>query len=345
MAQIAEAVEVQPSALYRHFLSKDDLLYQVAETLLLTIDAQLQTLTSSRGLAANALEHRLFGVLWQRESRHLAAGAREELRTQLLDTVGRIAAFVAHRRADLAAADCNLLAWACMDVAASLSFQRVELPDGEYIDLLADVIDRAIGTELGQASATPTAQAVAIDMDRRDELLAVAARLFAQRGYGSVGVDDVAAAVGMAGPSLYHHFATKLDLIVAVITRGADQILDLTARALATTRDAADALDAQLSAYIEFSLTHTDLMDLLITEVPHLPDPHRSRFLAIQRRYLGDWLTLLEGLHPLRPRAHLRVYLQAALTVINDIARTPHLRARPSVAADMDAIAHSILRP
>jgi hypothetical protein len=86
-------------------------------------------------------------------------------------------------------------------------------------------------------------------------------------------------------------------------------------------------------------------MDLLITEVPHLPDPHRSRFLAIQRRYLGDWLTMLEALHPLRPRAHLRVYLQAALTVLNDVARTPHLRARPSVAADMDAIARAILTP
>jgi AcrR family transcriptional regulator len=345
MAHIAEAVEVQPSALYRHFLSKDDLLYQVVETDLQAIQRQLSTLSSSHGLAETALEHRAFGVLWQREARHLAAAAREELRALLLETVAAIAAFVAHGGGDRPAADCNLLAWACLDVAASLSFQRVELPAGEYVGLLEDIVDRVVATRLNSQIATAAPAAAHAELDRRDELLAVAARLFAQRGYGSVGVDDVAAAVGMAGPSLYHHFATKLDLIVAVITRGADQILDLTARALANTGDPAAALDAQLGAYIEFSLAHTDLMDLLITEVPHLPDPHRSRFLAIQRRYLGDWLTRLEARYPRRPRAHLRVYLQAALTVINDVARTPHLRARPSVAADMDAIAHAILSP
>jgi hypothetical protein len=86
-------------------------------------------------------------------------------------------------------------------------------------------------------------------------------------------------------------------------------------------------------------------MDVLITEVPHLPEPHRTAFRQTQRRYLDQWLDVLARLHPHLPPAHTRVHLQAALTVINDIARTPHLRTQPQAAAAIAAIGHAILSP
>jgi hypothetical protein len=96
---------------------------------------------------------------------------------------------------------------------------------------------------------------------------------------------------------------------------------------------------------VSFSLTHSDLMDVLITEVPHLPEPPRTSFRQTQRRYLDQWLDVLARLHPHLPPAHTRVYLQAALTVINDVARTPHLRTQPRAAAAVAAIGHAILSP
>jgi AcrR family transcriptional regulator len=345
MASVADAVAVQPSALYRHFRGKEDVLYQVVRDTLLAILADVQNLSSTRVLADSALEHRRMGVLWQRESRHLPPHIREQLRTSLVDIVVHIAAFVAQRRPDLHAADRDLLAWACFDVVASVGFQRIELPRPDYVDLIAGIIDRVIDTDLDLDFAAAAAPPESSDLGRRDELLAAAARLFAQRGYHSIGVDDVAAAVGMAGPSLYHHFATKLDVIVEVITQGATQLLEGTARALADTRSDTQRLEAQLAAYVTFSFTHTDLMDMLITEVPHLPEPYRTSFRETQRQYLDRWLDVLVRLHPHLPRTHLRVSLQAALTVINDIARTAHLRSSPSVAAAVTAIGRTILRP
>ena len=44
---------------------------------------------------------------------------------------------------------------------------------------------------------------------RRVELLAVAAQLFAERGFANVTVDDIGAAAGVSGPALYHHFDGK----------------------------------------------------------------------------------------------------------------------------------------
>jgi acyl-CoA synthetase (AMP-forming)/AMP-acid ligase II len=77
----------------------------------------------------------------------------------------------------------------------------------------------------------------------------------------------------------------------------------------------------------------------------HLPEPHRSTFRGIQRHYLDQWHEMLTRLHPDLPPAHARVHLQAALTVVNDVARTPHLRTRPTAAAAVTAIGHAILGP
>jgi AcrR family transcriptional regulator len=345
MADVADAVAVRPSALYRHFRGKDDLLDQVVLDLLTAVQADLHGPAGTRALAETALDHRRIGVLWQRESRHLPPAARQRLRGTLVDIAAQFAAFVAQRRPDLREADWDLLAWACLGAAVSISFQRIELPRPEYTDLLAGIIDRVVDTDLDTGPAPVATQPPPGELDRRDELLAAAARLFAQRGYHSVGVDDVGAAVGIAGPSIYHHFVTKLDLIVAVITQGAEQLVEGTARALAGTHDDSQALDALLGAYVSFSFTHGDLVDVLITEVPHLPEPHRTTFRERQRHYLDQWRDVLSRLHPYLPPAHTRVYLQAGLTVINDLARTPHLRSKPSAAAAVTAIGHAILGP
>src|SRR5437763_14198324 len=57
---------------------------------------------------------------------------------------------------------------------------------------------------------------------RREELTRIAARLFAERGYQGTSLADLAAALGVQKPSLYHHIASKEDLLWAVARDGAD---------------------------------------------------------------------------------------------------------------------------
>lgn len=51
---------------------------------------------------------------------------------------------------------------------------------------------------------------------RRDAIVTAAARFFAERGYAAVGMRDVAEAVGVRGASLYHHFASKEEILYAI---------------------------------------------------------------------------------------------------------------------------------
>ena len=59
---------------------------------------------------------------------------------------------------------------------------------------------------------------------RLPQVLDEAARLFRSRGFEGTSVRDIARAVGMLPGSLYCHFATKEELLVAVYVKGVQQI-------------------------------------------------------------------------------------------------------------------------
>ncbi|WP_461006594.1 TetR/AcrR family transcriptional regulator [Streptomyces capparidis] len=86
--------------------------------------------------------------------------------------------------------------------------------------------------------------------ERRAQLLAVAARLFAAHPYDEVLMEDVAERAGVSRALLYRHFPSKRDLFAALYQQVADQLL-------AKTRlDPADTLIEQLTegldAHIEY---------------------------------------------------------------------------------------------
>ena len=57
------------------------------------------------------------------------------------------------------------------------------------------------------------------------DLVDTATRLFAQYGYTAVGIDRIIAEAGVAKMTLYKHFASKQDLIVAVLKQRAQQFM------------------------------------------------------------------------------------------------------------------------
>lgn len=58
---------------------------------------------------------------------------------------------------------------------------------------------------------------------KRDHLVDTALALFTEGGYHAVGIDTVLARAGVAKMTLYHHFDSKEDLIVAALARKAEQ--------------------------------------------------------------------------------------------------------------------------
>ena len=62
--------------------------------------------------------------------------------------------------------------------------------------------------------------------DRQSALLQEAARLFAERGFTGVSLEDLGAAVGVSGPAVYRHFANKQALLGAILLRVSERLRD-----------------------------------------------------------------------------------------------------------------------
>ncbi|MCP3903747.1 MAG: TetR/AcrR family transcriptional regulator [Planctomycetes bacterium] len=85
--------------------------------------------------------------------------------------------------------------------------------------------------------------------DRREQLLNVAAKLFAERGYRGATTADLAAAAGVTEPIIYRHFENKLDLFVTLIDVTGREALAACRKSLTTAVEPGDRLHALLEGH------------------------------------------------------------------------------------------------
>jgi AcrR family transcriptional regulator len=78
----------------------------------------------------------------------------------------------------------------------------------------------------------------------RDRILSVARDLFMERGFAEVSMQQIADAANLRKASIYHHFASKVDLFVAITKREIDALYEETTTAVATSDDLVPQLRA-----------------------------------------------------------------------------------------------------
>jgi TetR/AcrR family transcriptional regulator, cholesterol catabolism regulator len=119
---------------------------------------------------------------------------------------------------------------------------------------------------------------------RREELTRIAARLFAEQGYQGTSVADLAEELGVQKPSLYHHIASKEDLLWEVAWEGAGAFhaaLD----AVPADAPAAERIRLALRAHLAVVAEQVDIATVFVREWRYLEGDRHDRFLAERRRY------------------------------------------------------------
>lgn len=85
-----------------------------------------------------------------------------------------------------------------------------------------------------------------------EQTLGVAHGLFAERGYGDVTMDEIAAAVGVTKPLLYNYFGNKERLYIACMEQAGETLTRTIGEAIAGTDSPGDALGASVRAFFSF---------------------------------------------------------------------------------------------
>jgi AcrR family transcriptional regulator len=355
MSDIAAATNVGPSAIYRHFPGKADILAEAIRTGLAPYTRLLENFRSTNAadpdelasvftqLAECALDHREIGVLYQRDSRNLDHRLQRELRDDLRSTTGLLASFIGAARPELDSVQTDALAWCCFGVLVSIGFHSLTLPRAEFVALMVDLIATVTFVPLSDIpDVVQPAAEIEPPSSRREQLITVATELFAERGFSAVGVDDIAEAVGIAGPSVYAHFPSKAAILAAAIDRAGQLLRVDTERVLSTDAPASVKLARLVDSYSAIANRDRYVPRTLISEMDVLPDADRGSAVRTQREYIDTWVELRRQFSPDSAVA-ARIRVQAVLIVVNDAVQTPHLRALPGFEGLLRRIADSLL--
>ena len=119
----------------------------------------------------------------------------------------------------------------------------------------------------------------------RDRLLDTASQLFYARGFLAVGVDEIVAVSGVSKMTLYRHFPSKDDLVVAYLRRADDAFCDWFERALATEHEARGKLVAVFHAVAVLAQSRQCLGCTFQMSASEYPDPsHPAHKVAVAHK-------------------------------------------------------------
>jgi AcrR family transcriptional regulator len=145
----------------------------------------------------------------------------------------------------------------------------------------------------------------------RDQLIEVATRLFAERGYEDTSIEAVLTAAGVSRGALYHHFAGKDALFEAVVESVENRIMAELTTAVDGVRDPLAILTAAVLAWIDLAGDPV-IQRIILIDAPSVLGWDRWRAMDEQRTF-GTARGLLQavsdsgGLRPelVDPFAHM----------------------------------------
>lgn len=184
------------------------------------------------------------------------------------------------------------------------------------------------GTALSPlAPATARRSGRAAMSRRREELLSLAADLFAERGFANVTVDDIGDAAGISGPALYHHFAGKEALLGEMLVRISRSLLAGANELRDDTGATAPLLDRLVRFHCEFAVSNRSLIRVHFRDLVHAPEPDERQVRRLQAQYASIWTSALTESHGGETggidRTTARAAVHAAFGLINS---TPFAR-------------------
>lgn len=152
--------------------------------------------------------------------------------------------------------------------------------------------------------------------NRREQVLDAAARLFVEKGFSGTSTRDIAKATGMLPGSLYYHFQSKEDLLIAVFEEGVQRISDCVDTALkGCGQDPWERLQTACEAHLSMLLGGSNYAHVVVRILPSDAPGAEQTLVRLRNEYETRFIVLFEAL-PLdatTDRSILRLMLIGAM--------------------------------
>jgi AcrR family transcriptional regulator len=128
-----------------------------------------------------------------------------------------------------------------------------------------------------------------------NDLLEKATTLFDEHGYEATSLQDIAEAVGISRPALYHYVSSKEDLLTALVDKVSRGLADsLSALRRRTDLSPAAKLTELTALLVRERAAAPSQFRILDRSEPMLPDPVRAVHLQARRDVLAELVAVIE---------------------------------------------------
>jgi AcrR family transcriptional regulator len=132
-----------------------------------------------------------------------------------------------------------------------------------------------------------------------------ATRLFADKGYASASIADLARACGISKALMYHYYRDKEDLLADIALSYVDRLASIVEEVAAQRLPPAAHLRRLVAAFMAEYEHSAARHRVLVQDVKYLERAHRSRVLARQRKVVDGFAVVIAQLAPEASRAVL----------------------------------------
>jgi AcrR family transcriptional regulator len=173
---------------------------------------------------------------------------------------------------------------------------------------------------------------------RLQEVLDVAARIFAAKGYRGTSLNDIGEALGMNKASLYYYVRSKEDLLRRLILRAGRRLRDVSQDPEVARLPADAALERLVREHCRVAFEHRDELGVLVHQRRHLELEALGEVAARERAYVDRLKAVIargaaeRAFRPVDPA----VAAQFVLDTVNGLLRWYRPEGRASRAAIAD---------
>nr|WP_258097218.1 TetR/AcrR family transcriptional regulator [Marinoscillum pacificum] len=134
-----------------------------------------------------------------------------------------------------------------------------------------------------------------LSTSKRAQILLTCTRLFRKSGYAGTSMQDIANELGIKPASLYNHISSKQDILVELLSFGANLFVDGMKEIKSSKVNELQKLERLIALHLRITVEHTDLMALIAVEWRHLEGEGLREYLKLRNSYENDFRIILKG--------------------------------------------------
>jgi len=129
---------------------------------------------------------------------------------------------------------------------------------------------------------------------RKEEIIAVASRLFKEKGYKAVSMRDIAQAMGIKAASLYNHIQGKQEILATLILEVAQEFTIGMNTVIASNATPLQKITNVIEMHIDITVNYSEGLAALNNDWMHLEDEDLKSFVKMREDYEENFRSIIK---------------------------------------------------